>query len=593
MKKIFYLVFFISLCFLFNLNFVEGKNLSKICYYKTTDSKITFAVKAYDDGTAEAFLTQPYSKTDFGENQSYGASWKNLPSPLSGSSCLQYMKYNIKFGSNSFEFSSSRPESSNESYILTKYDFDSNASKCVYKGLQTLSSGYQITFNVLINDNAVFTYFNNDLDTAMDTEYKTKITLEYPTSYRYRIDSNFQSNFIQYFYSSSTKCPKLDITSYNNSIRFYPSDNITHSQFGIVDESYSDETDTDVILKNYQIDFYDQNIDTINEFFIRSYKSGKEEICVKYDGSLQCTTIDRNSNEILLFNANVNNKSLSFKIKKDQISNLFKYEQDGDYSTLIKPQNICFNGSKGDYFAEYYLSTDCTSNSIPAIEQNYKEKICTLKSIINNLDFDKSSYKLDFYESVGNNYNTYSIDSIPCDVWGYNYNYSCTDNTCSKETLYDDLESSLKSIQNYCLETTRTIDVNSQVSQNRADECFSFNKFYNRLVDEGIIRDLSQGCDILSDALKEKILWILNIIKIAGPLLALGLGTLDFIKVLANGDADKEMKTAFKRFSIRLGAAALLFIIPLILAFLLDIFLGNQDGYNSDNPFCIEIDWDE
>ena len=170
----------------------------------------------------------------------------------------------------------------------------------------------------------------------------------------------------------------------------------------------------------------------------------------------------------------------------------------------------------------------------------------------------------------------------------------CSDDECNNNATYY-TEQAVINIRQYCNVLYEKYPSYKKVENidDRMNECISFNKFYNRLVDEGIIRDLLQGCDILSDALKEKILWILNIIKIAGPLLALGLGTLDFIKVLANGDADKEMKTAFKRFSIRLGAAALLFIIPLILAFLLDMFLGNQDGYNSDNPFCVEIDWDE
>ena len=93
--------------------------------------------------------------------------------------------------------------------------------------------------------------------------------------------------------------------------------------------------------------------------------------------------------------------------------------------------------------------------------------------------------------------------------------------------------------------------------------------------------------------LAEKLNYFLDIIKIAGPLIALGLGTVDFIKVIANGDADKEMKNAFKKFMIRLGAAALLFIIPIIIAFLLDIFMRPDSGYESDNPFCNVIDWNE
>ena len=105
--------------------------------------------------------------------------------------------------------------------------------------------------------------------------------------------------------------------------------------------------------------------------------------------------------------------------------------------------------------------------------------------------------------------------------------------------------------------------------------------------------DLTSGCDFVTNDLLDKLVWILDLVKIAGPILALGLGTLDFIKVLAAGDADKELKNAFNRFSIRIVAAILLFIIPVLLAFLMDIFIGNQDGYNSDNPFCNVVEWDD
>ena len=124
------------------------------------------------------------------------------------------------------------------------------------------------------------------------------------------------------------------------------------------------------------------------------------------------------------------------------------------------------------------------------------------------------------------------------------------------------------------------------------DECVDFfNGFYNELINQGIIENLSNYCGVLSQDFAAKLKYFLNIIKIAGPLLALGLGTVDFVKVLANGDADKEMKNAFKRFLTRLGAAALLFLVPIILAFLLDLFMKPGLGYDSNNPFCDIVDW--
>ena len=171
----------------------------------------------------------------------------------------------------------------------------------------------------------------------------------------------------------------------------------------------------------------------------------------------------------------------------------------------------------------------------------------------------------------------------------------CSGNDCSSNAS-GYTEQGLKNIVQYCnilYEKYPSYKNEQDNLQKRMDECIDFYQFYGKLIANGIVQDLSEGCEIFSSDLKNKLVWILNLIKIAGPILALGLGTLDFIKVLANGDADKEMKTASKRFMIRLGAAALLFIIPLILAFLLDVFLGNKDGYDPDNPFCVYIDWNE
>lgn len=125
----------------------------------------------------------------------------------------------------------------------------------------------------------------------------------------------------------------------------------------------------------------------------------------------------------------------------------------------------------------------------------------------------------------------------------------------------------------------------------RIDECINFDTFYDQLVTNGVIGDYGEDCGILSQDLKDKIIWVLDIIKIAGPVLAIVLGSLDFIKVIASGDADKELKNAGKRLLYRIIAAILLFIVPILLAWMMDVVL--DDGYDSDNPFCNVVDWSE
>ena len=156
-------------------------------------------------------------------------------------------------------------------------------------------------------------------------------------------------------------------------------------------------------------------------------------------------------------------------------------------------------------------------------------------------------------------------------------------------------EQKIANVVDYCNSFYDDADKNKN-KQNfdlRMEECISFNEMLEEATHLGLIRDLKSNCDIISNELVDKLKWFLDIVKIAGPLLALGLGTLDFIKTVASGDADKEMKNTFKKFGTRLIAAALLFLVPFILAFLMDLFLGNQNGYNSDDPFCGIVEWSD
>ena len=156
-------------------------------------------------------------------------------------------------------------------------------------------------------------------------------------------------------------------------------------------------------------------------------------------------------------------------------------------------------------------------------------------------------------------------------------------------------EQKIANVVEYCNNFYDDVDKNKN-KQNfdlRMDECISFNEMLEEAAHLGLIRDLKSDCNILSGELIDKLQGFLEIVQIAGPLLALGLGTLDFIKTVASGDADKEMKNTFKKFGTRLIAAALLFLVPFILAFLMDLFLGNQNGYNSDDPFCGIVEWSD
>ena len=77
---------------------------------------------------------------------------------------------------------------------------------------------------------------------------------------------------------------------------------------------------------------------------------------------------------------------------------------------------------------------------------------------------------------------------------------------------------------------------------------------------------------------------LINMVRYFVPVLLIILGLLDFIKTIATDD-EGEIKKAGKRFVRRLIAAALIFIIPLILQFVLGMF--NIPGLDPNNPFCV------
>lgn len=115
----------------------------------------------------------------------------------------------------------------------------------------------------------------------------------------------------------------------------------------------------------------------------------------------------------------------------------------------------------------------------------------------------------------------------------------------------------------------------------------SCQKACTRLKDDvaGICNAAPEGgyCGSLGNKIVNWIFRIVRIVRYAVPVLLIILSILDYIKALATDD-ENEMKKVTGRFVRRLIAAALIFIIPFILDFVLRIF--NIPGLNASNPFC-------
>lgn len=180
--------------------------------------------------------------------------------------------------------------------------------------------------------------------------------------------------------------------------------------------------------------------------------------------------------------------------------------------------------------------------------------------------------------------------------YGYDKNgkpYLCMTSDCGGQEYVDNsITKGINNVISYCNDIYKKYSQHKDVYKDRIDECIEFRSFYVEMANKGVI-DATESCGLLSPDLTVKIKWVLNIFRIVAPIIAIGLGTVDFIKVIASGDADKEMKNAGKRLLYRLIAAVLLLIIPTIIAFLMDVFLGNSDGYDPDNPFCNIVEWKE
>ena len=83
------------------------------------------------------------------------------------------------------------------------------------------------------------------------------------------------------------------------------------------------------------------------------------------------------------------------------------------------------------------------------------------------------------------------------------------------------------------------------------------------------------SCEAILGTEENSIGWILkkvlNYLKIVGPVLTLILSSLDFIKSFFQSD-DDSMKKTYHKFLIRIVCSMLLFLVPTLISFLLDIF---------------------
>lgn len=95
--------------------------------------------------------------------------------------------------------------------------------------------------------------------------------------------------------------------------------------------------------------------------------------------------------------------------------------------------------------------------------------------------------------------------------------------------------------------------------------------------------NIQESCNIFSDAMKDWLIQLLDMIKIVGLVLAAILSMVDFLKGVGTGSADT-MKKVWKSVGNRLIAVILLFLLPVLIEFIFG--LVTIEGVDITNPLC-------
>ena len=201
----------------------------------------------------------------------------------------------------------------------------------------------------------------------------------------------------------------------------------------------------------------------------------------------------------------------------------------------------------------------------------------------------------DFEIEIKHDDKTYFID--------YCHFFDCVGNNCKIEfenvcTLYSNLLNEMKKLSSednfveytqkkdelitFCQNIISNSDY--ELNNNKVNNCYSSCLKINN--DIAGIENLNGGEKTCGFS-KRLIIWVGNIIrwiKYIIPVIVIVLGIIDFIKAIASSN-DDEMKKAQGRFIKRLVAAALIFIIPFIIEFILD-----KTGFSEYVSGCGVID---
>jgi len=554
--------------------------------------------------------------------------------------CPNYMYYDQVIGQNMIYFSDS--SSINKGYDLKfklndpYQESDENALLeeifCTYKNPN--STVEDITFKINHNgtsgtyqiwlgyDKISSGKFTNDSVNSDINKYEFSESSLLSTLYRYySIGDHFS---VRKFWDSETGkyvCPKNILVGAKTSCSSGPTTICNYDiELGYDERLMQNYTDTDTVKEFFQmvsdsadLFLYERQeysslvkfeYGTVNQGQICEY--GREETGREPKLALKEYKYSNRENYYvaLLYNktvGNINTETIASGLIDNSCDNLPIIYTDCLNTTsnncTVKTENFSNKDNKGNELVEpLYTLSDLNDEDITDVIEGmanysgfrYKRLICELSDRMNFLDYNKNliKRKLTVYDNMLEYKSQYYIYDLPCDEWELTQPFEC-DETCKSKIDFL-IQNKIEDIVLYCKTVYASFSGNKSDSTGyaRVEECNSFHAFYNQMIEAGIVEDYAVGCDIISSEFQQLLQWVLNVIKIAAPILVIILGSLDFIKVLFSSDPDKETKEAFKKFKNRLIAAVLLFLIPVILQFCMNIILDGQQGYDKENPFC-------
>lgn len=341
--------------------------------------------------------------------------------------------------------------------------------------------------------------------------------------------------------NKSTDIKKIDEADVNKEVIYF---NIDTKQVNLINSVYTG-TDSDEYFKKK----------------IGTYESSSKECpaYIKKNGDKYSDTNE--STDADYFSAQDSVKVCSY----DFMYLAFYQVNVGDYKFFRVYTNTIQNTRIG----VYSQWKDFNANKCPTIYRVYSNDVNYLYSSKNVSNVVGSFEALDF--GVLQGIQTFDIENYE-KVFSRCNSYTDLEqqNEC-KMQANNDFESALRDYSSYCNQVYSSCNYNDKALVS----CLATDRLITQFKKEYGLKGGS--CGLSSNLIN----WIANIfkwVKYIAPVVAIILGMLDFIKAVASQN-DDDMKKAQGKFIKRLIAAALLFIIPFIIEFVLDKFHIGTNGF--------------